>query len=652
MSLVDPIQDNGTEPEHGAEYEGRLARARAKRLRKRKAFAVWRFVRRLLPWLIVLGVGSAAFLSREFLNGMLVAAQFAARLLFAVMFILIQFVALFWFLAKSKTEVILPGDAKAIDLDDYKGQPKLVELVRQWIRLLVDREKFTDMGGNYINGILLYGPPGTGKTYLAKAMAGEADVAFISIEGSGFRAMFIGIDVLKMIQFTNKAKKLAREWGACVAYIDEIDAVGASRGSVMGGGPEGMGTDHRLIGAINRATLKATGYVYPHVEQMFMGGGMGGGSGALTRLLVAMDGMEEPTNIEKFRNKFLKLFKRPIPARDWHVLYMGATNRPDVLDPALTRPGRFDRLLEVSPPDKAGRREIINYYLQKVKHDGKIDVEAIVNDTNGYTPAQLMSAITKGSIRIAVFDDRNYIKQSDIDRALLEQSGGMENPIEELPEEQRRQIAYHEAGHAVSIYYLAPNRRLTRATIVRHGSALGMVQSVDVDQQYAIPLSDFVTNIRISMAGQAATKLFMGELWTGAAGSDYKRVRGMLWMLAGEGYFGPPVTDPTRTLLAGSYEGEMFDRLWVRIEEFWTETEAEVEAFLTEHKIQVEAVTRALLEHETLMGEELRQIIEIASTDGKARPTVSELPLPDEEDFRKPVGRAAAEPAPDPTPGD
>lgn len=653
MAMKDSAHRNGKGPLMDEEtiYEDRLARARNKRLRKRKAFAVWRTVRKVLPWLIVAGVFSAAFLNREFLNGLLVAAQFIFRLLFAVMFILIQFIALFWFLAKSKTEIILPGDPKSITLEDYKGQPKLVELVTQWIRLLTDREQFTDMGGNYINGILLYGPPGTGKTYLAKAVAGSADVAFMSMEGSGFRAMFIGIDVLKMIQFTNKAKKLAREWGACVAYIDEIDAVGASRGAVMGGGgPEGLG--HRVMGAVNRATLKATGYFYPNVEQMFMGGGMGGGSGALTRLLVAVDGMEEPTRGEKFRAKIYKLLGKEAPPRDWHVLYMGATNRPDVLDPALTRPGRFHPQIEVGPPDKTGRREILKYYLEKVKSDGNIDIEAIVNDTTGFTPAQLMSAVTMGAVRVAVFDGRNYIKQSDIDRALMEQSGGMENPIEEMPESQRRQIAYHEAGHAVAVFYLAPHKRMTRATIVRHGRSLGHVGWVYEEDQHAQPLSQIVNDIRVSMAGQVATKVFTGELWTGASGGDYPNIRRRLWGLAAEGFFGPPVTDPGQTLAGGSFEGEMFDRLWMRIEDFWKSTEQEVEQFMLEHQAEVEAVALALLEHETLMGIELREIIDLAGREPQERPEESVLPTPDIEDFRKPIGRAATESAPDPTPGD
>src|SRR5260221_427647 len=195
----------------------------------------------------------------------------------ALGFAVMQFVAIFWFMSRSRVEIIRPGDPKQITFDDYMGQPNLLKMVRQWISLLSDRTQFQKMGGQFINGLLLAGEPGTGKTLLAKAMAGEAGIAFISMEGSGFRAMFWGVDVLKMIRFISQARKLAKEYGACIAYIDEIDAVGMSRGSVMGGQGGMMGGG------------------------MGMGGMMGGGSGALTRLLYEMDGITELNGWEKLR---------------------------------------------------------------------------------------------------------------------------------------------------------------------------------------------------------------------------------------------------------------------------------------------------------------------------------------------------------------
>ena len=221
-----------------------------------------RFFFGILGWAAINGLIYWAIISPEVLNIVLVVLGFALQIVFVIGFVVIQFVAIFWFMAQSRVETIRPGDPKQVTFDDYKGQPNLIKMVRQWISLLSDRGKFQKMGGQFINGLLLYGEPGTGKTLLAKAMAGEAGIAFISIEGSGFRAMFWGVDVLKMIRFIGQARKLAREYGACIAYIDEIDAVGTSRGGVMGGGQTGMGMG------------------------MGMGGMMGGGSGALTRLLV------------------------------------------------------------------------------------------------------------------------------------------------------------------------------------------------------------------------------------------------------------------------------------------------------------------------------------------------------------------------------
>jgi len=394
---------------------------------------LWRFVRAVLPWALIVSLLLWMWSDPEVLNIVLVIMTFVAQIVFALVFAIMQFVAIFWFMSRSKVEVIKPEDPKAITFNDYWGQPSLLRLVKQWISLLSDRDQFVKMGGRYINGILLYGPPGTGKTMLAKAMAGEAGIPFISIDGSGFRAMFMGVDVLKMIWFCGKAKKLAREYGACIAYIDEIDAVAMSRGGVMGGG---------MMGG--------------------MMGGMGGGTGALTRLLYEMDGIEDKSRTERIKGRLYKLLGKNPPPRNWHVLYMGSTNRPEVIDPALLRPGRFDQKIVVDTPDKSGRRDIIKGYLSRVKYDETVNVEAIVEDTPNATPAQIAAALTKDAVRIALFNGRDRIAQRDIDIALQEQRMGIEQPIEEWDDEQRRQVAYHEAGHAVAQHYLMPDQRIVR----------------------------------------------------------------------------------------------------------------------------------------------------------------------------------------------
>ena len=549
-----------------------------------------RFFFGILGWAAFNGLVYWAIISPEVLNIVLVVLSFIFRIVFAIGFAIIQFVAIFWFMARSRVEIIRPGDPKQVTFDDYKGQPNLIKMVRQWISLLSDREQFQKMGGQFINGLLLYGEPGTGKTLLAKAMAGEAGIAFISIEGSGFRAMFWGVDVLKMIRFIGQARKLAKEYGACIAYIDEIDAVGMSRGAVMGGQGGMMGG---------------------------MGGMMGGGTGALTRLLYEMDGINELSRWEKLRARWYQWRKKPVPPRDWHILFMGSTNRPDVLDPALTRPGRFDRTVVVNKPDRGGRREMIKYYLNKIKTDETVDIEAIVSDTAWATPARIMSAITKDAVRLALFDNREKVSQQDIELAFQEQAMGLENPIEEMQEDQRRQIAYHEAGHAVVQYYLRPDERIVRVSIVRRSEALGYVLPVSNYDIYSLPLRTFIADILVSMAGHVATKLFLGEYWTGATG-DFRSVRGRLWQLGHYGYFGPP--------LDMSAEGVRMDKDKVEvIEKFWVKLEEQTEKILATHSAEVHAVAQALLERNDLTGRQCIEIIQSAA--GSVEPFNSELML-------------------------
>lgn len=558
--------------------------------RNRPLARLWRFVRATWYWFLIAGILYYASINHDFLNLLLLALEQVGRLVLLLSFAILQFVAIFWFMARSKTEVIKPGEPRSLTFDDYKGQPQLLKLVRQWISLLSDRSKFQEMGGQFINGLLLYGPPGTGKTMLAKCMAGEAGVAFMSIEGSGFRAMFFGVDVLKMISFVAKARKLAREYGACIAFIDEIDAVGGSRGGVMGGQP-------------------AVG-----------GGGMGmmgGGTGALTRLLYEMDGVEQKTRFEKFQAwYYTKILNQPPPKRNWHVLFMGSTNRPDSLDPALVRPGRFDRMIAVEHPDRTGRRAIIEYYLSKIQHDDTVDVEAIVSDTPGYTPAQIMAAITKDAVRLAIFDHRMTVSQRDIDMAFQEQASGLENPIEELEDIQREQIAYHEAGHAVAIYHLFPDKRIVRATIVRRSGSLGHVRSVENVEKYARPLTEYVKQIMVSLSGDIATRIRFNEPWTGMAGgfgSDYSNVRALLYALGDSGYFGPPIDNPMLI-----YKDE--------IRSFWDDSANKTERLLRTHWEEVDAIAQALIQRGDLSGKEVTQIIHgLPGSNGRLAPELAPL---------------------------
>ena len=576
---------NGSEPK-----KGDLASRR-----NRWDARVVRFIRSIWLFTAIIALAVWAYLDPVILNLILIGLSYALQIALFLVLAVVQFVAIFWFMSQTKVEVIKPGDPKQITFDDYRGQPHLVKLVQQWISLISDRTQFQKMGGQFINGLLLYGEPGTGKTLLAKAMAGEAGIAFISIEGSGFRGMFWGVDVLRMIWYVNKARKLAREYGACIAYIDEIDAVGMSRGGVMGGGQTQMG-----MGG--------------------MGGMMGGGSGALTRLLYEMDGIGEQSRMEKFQARIYRLFRKPIPRRKWHVLFMGSTNRPDVLDPALTRPGRFDRTIVVDKPDRSGRREIVKYYLSKIAHDDTVDIESIISDTSWATPAKIMSAITKDSVRLALFDHRDKISQRDIELAFQEQAMGLENPIEEMEEDQRRQVAIHEAGHAVAQHYLRPDERIVRVSIIRRSEALGYVLPVPNYDIYALPLRVLVADVLVSLAGHVAVKIFLGEYWTGAT-SDFQSVRNRIWTLASLGYFGPPTAEPSLAFQQQAKNSQ--------VDRFWTQAEESVERLLIQHMREVEAITQALLERGDLNGKECLEIIaRVNGSNGKVSPEEL-LPRPD-----------------------
>lgn len=510
------------------------------------------------------------------LNLLLVGLGFLGQLLFAILFMVVQFGALFWFMGRTRTIVIKPGDTKTVTFDDYWGQPSLVKLVKQWISLLSERDAFVDMGGQYINGLMLYGEPGTGKTLLAKAMAGEAGIAFMSTEGSGFRGMFWGMDTLKMMGFVRKARKLAKEYGACIAYIDEIDAVGSSRSGVMGQGQGGM-----------------------------MGGAMGGMmmNGALTRLLYEMDGMGEQGFWERLKGKINRLRKKDPPRRDWHVLFMGSTNRPDVLDPALLRPGRFDQVIKVERPDRVGRLAIVEGYLSKIKHDPeRVDPQAIVADTPHATPAQIMAAITKDSVRRAVFEGRSVVIQSDIDLAIQEQMVGMANPIQDMDPLQLQQVAYHEAGHAVVQHYVLSDQRISRVSIIRRSSGiLGYMLPVDTDEIYAQPLRRIVGGIMVSLAGHIGVKVFLGEFWTGASG-DYNSARTRFRLLALHGFFGPPVSELFRDVEELRFSDE-------RVETVWNQLEDQVEQMLISHADEVEALVEALLDRKDLTSKEVLELL-------------------------------------------
>ena len=537
---------------------------------------IWRFIgrhktiRTLILWLLGVLVVAYIVYGDVAIEAAFLLIQLGLQLGFAVVFMVVQFVALFWFISRTRTTVIRPGDPKTVTLDQYWGQPNLVKLMTEWLHLLNEPDEFKKMGGKYISGVLLHGPPGTGKTMLAKALAGQGGVGFIGCEGSGFRGMFFGTDTMKVMQFFGNAKKMARQYGACIGYIDELDAIGASRGGVQGGG-----------------------------QVMGMMGGMGGmgASGALTRLLYEMDGLGEVSDWENCQNTTRKWFGLPEIPRGT-VLIMGSTNRRDVLDPALMRPGRFDQIVQVDPPDKKGREAVIRGYLNAVKHDDTIDVEVLVSSTSWATPAKIASAITKTAVRYAIFDKRDSISQKDIEKALIEQAVGIAQPVADMDEKQLEQIAYHEAGHAIAEYYFCPHRKIAYLTITRRSEALGFMLPVSKTDIYSMPLEDITGDIQVNLAGHVATEICLGRAWTGAS-SDFEHVRARVRYLASLGYLGYlPMDDSKHSEEVEAFVKKCLDATRV---------------LLLKHRKELEDLARTLLERRDMSGEEVVEVIKKAS---------------------------------------
>src|SRR5215218_5436030 len=331
----------------------------------------------LLPWgqggLPPYSIGAA----NSFIPALLVRLfGLGFTLFFAMMFLIVQFVALFWFLARGRTYIIFPGEYDAT-FDDVRGQKAAVEATREVVRLFQGFKKFRKMGGYPPQGILLEGPPGTGKTLLSKAIAGEVNVPFIYASASSFNNMFMGVANLRVMRLFTKARKFSERFGGAVIFMDELDAVG-SRGGITQmmepypfDEPFRHGLEDRILQGSSEGPRR--GGVLGFVYRFFVGGGMGGMGGMLVNeLLVQMDGLEQPRGLGRLLRRIIPLrirkhLKRKVP--NYNILVIGATNRADSLDPALLRPGRFDRRLHVGLPDKEGRIDIADYYLKKVRHE-------------------------------------------------------------------------------------------------------------------------------------------------------------------------------------------------------------------------------------------------------------------------------------------
>jgi cell division protease FtsH len=493
---------------------------------------------------------------------------FLLQLVFAMTFMIIQFVALFWFLARGRTYWILPGETGST-WEDYRGNPEIVENAKRIVTLLKGVKDFKEMGGEAIRGLMLCGPPGTGKSYLAQVIANEAQVPFAYASAPSFQNMFFGVGNLKVMGIYKKARKLASQYGACIIFIDEIDAIGMSRQAGGGGGA--------------------------------MAGMMGmGGAGLLNELLLQMD----PPNIDN--SKIAKLLRsiglRRKKAERPAVLTIAATNLPDVLDPALLRPGRFDRKLWVDSPDYDGRVDVFQYYLKKVKKDSSITPEKAALDTIGYSPAQIKHIVNEAVV-IAHQRGAQLASYEDFRAAMETYEWGLKQPLRSMNEDEKRNVAYHEAGHAVAQYLLKPHERVWKVTIIRRGGALGLAATKPTHERYNRSDSEILAEIQVCLAARAVEEEFLGKKLNGVT-SDLRHAT----MLAGA-YLGMVgMGDELFSWLAIGSRIEGLRTLRPKINELLKDQMIQVKKLVNDHADFVHSIAGELLIRGDLTGEEIEGI--------------------------------------------
>ncbi len=554
---------------------------------------IGRFFRRWGMWIVVVSLAIWFIFSHTTSQSRLSGLGIILQLGVAVMFGILQFVAIFWFLGRPRLYWVMPGET-GIGFADYKGNPEVLEAARRIVTLLRGVKTFKEMGGEVSRGVLLVGPPGTGKSYLAQCISTEAGVPFAYASAASFRAMFIGMDVLMIKNLYRKARRLAREYGGCIIFMDEFDAIGLSRGS---GGSNQMG----------------------------MGGGFGmfgGGTGGLNELLMQMD---PPPSDNSFVLRILRMLglyhgkalREP-------VLTIGATNIPESLDAALLRPGRFDRRIVVAPPSDAHRAEVIDYYLSKVKHD-YIEMHKLVGDFRGYTPVAIKYVINEAVV-IAHFAGRTSMQYQDVCEARETHEHGLRMPRQLSPLEKRR-LAYHEAGHAVAQAKLLARHRVTHATISKRlgaGGAEAYVSYREVEEIVTNSAEEIFAEIQVLLASRAAEELFLQTRLNGVAGDlqratqlalQYVTVCGM-----GDSFF---------SVLAMNDHDRLFVEPEVRreAEAVLRRAYTSVRALLEHHRAAAVSVAEALILREDLDGEEVLDLIARADVPPLPQSALAEIAL-------------------------
>lgn len=531
-------------------------------------------------------------------------AMFFLQLVF---FIVIQLAGMMWFLSRGRKYVIYPKEYET-SFDDVRGQKPVVDSVKEVVKLFRGFREFKKIGGYPPHGMLFEGPPGTGKTLMAKAVAGQVGVPFIYAPASGFTNAIMGAGIMQIAMLFRKAKKFSRIYDGCVIFIDEIDAIG-SRGGGMATRSEAAQPNQRADKFVNR--------------MMMMGMGGGGGGGSINELLIQMDGMIMPRGLKRHLRRLFGLKPR-IP--QFNILVIGATNRANDLDPALLRPGRFDRKIHVGLPDKEGRKDVINYYLEKVPHE-QIDLDRFAQATIYYSPARIKNIINEGLI-VALQDGRESLTWDDIWAAKMIDDIGLKQPVT-YTEREKLMTAVHEAGHAVVNHELMKgDMQIQIITIIKRESALGMVYSVDLDERFGNTKEDVLNRIRVSLAGLVAEEMWFGTTTSGTS-SDLRNVTA--WALNYIGTWGMgnclysyDILYPTQ--FSNSTDAMMKDPDVRReVNELLHRCKQDVREILEKRRFAVERIRDELLAKDELVGEQLATVMreindQIAASDAQPGP--------------------------------